>query len=243
MKPKSPFHAFAIGSALSTTLLAGGLEAAVIFTVRDNGPALNSSTAPSTTLGSISSAIGAAATAPQITYTLAGLDFTSVGGTASEQIQFTVGFAANAGVVVYNTLPNGNIFVNFNGAGTELANQIDSDETLTTTVALTSTTFSGGLSNLSIGFFSTLIGGYGTGDDVDVIFGATTVDKIFASDTDPTVNFGGNFSSFVIDTNGTKGVSGVNLQIYDIEITAVPEPTAALLGGLGLLALMHRRRA
>lgn len=43
---------------------------------------------------------------------------------------------------------------------------------------------------------------------------------------------------------GTTNDGGVNTAWVDnISVTAIPEPSAALLGGLGLLALLRRRRA
>jgi MYXO-CTERM domain-containing protein len=33
-----------------------------------------------------------------------------------------------------------------------------------------------------------------------------------------------------------------SIDVDDVSVTAVPEPSAALLGGLGLLALLRRRR-
>lgn len=45
-----------------------------------------------------------------------------------------------------------------------------------------------------------------------------------------------------ITFNGATGNSGNN-RIDNLQITAVPEPAAALLGGIGLLGLLRRRRA
>lgn len=215
--------------------LIGNLQAAVTFSVTDAAPGTSGATS---TLGSAAVSVG---TLPApITYTITGLDLTSIGGTSSEQIVFTVGFTPSAGSVVYNA-SNGNVFVN-NGTGGQLNNQIDSDETLQTSVALSSTTFAGGLGNLSIGFTAVLIGGYGSGDVVDITYGATTTSKNYTTDTVSTVSFSGTYASFLMDTQGTKGISGVNLQQYTVEITAVPEPSAAMLSCLGLLALLRRRR-
>ena len=50
--------------------------------------------------------------------------------------------------------------------------------------------------------------------------------------------------SFTIDTKNPAGSSSTGGQLNALTLyqTAVPEPSAALLGGLGLLALLRRRR-
>ncbi len=42
--------------------------------------------------------------------------------------------------------------------------------------------------------------------------------------------------------NGPDGFQEFRVPVLTLEITAVPEPSTALLGGLGLLALLRRRR-
>ncbi len=61
--------------------------------------------------------------------------------------------------------------------------------------------------------------------------------------TDPTVNPG----AFTFDRVGFQGTTDLNAdQIQfnnvDVTFTAVPEPSAALLGAMGMLALLRRRR-
>jgi hypothetical protein len=51
------------------------------------------------------------------------------------------------------------------------------------------------------------------------------------------------FTADTADTTWIPNVSGGSgEQINAIRIVAIPEPSAALLGGLGLLALLRRRR-
>jgi len=231
MKISRPFRfsALPLGTAMATLMLAGSLQAAVTFTVTDNVPG-TSAIDLTTTLGSVSNVPGAL---PALTYTLTNLDLTSVGGTATNQIVFRINFTKTGGTAVaYNG--TGRIAVS---GGTD-TNQIDPSETLTGTLSLISTDFSGGLTNLSIGFTRINLGGYATNDtNVDIIHDGGTINKDGTGLAD--VSF--DPSSFVtIDT--VASADGVNLGAYDIQITAIPEPSAALLGGLGLLALLRRRR-
>ncbi len=64
-----------------------------------------------------------------------------------------------------------------------------------------------------------------------------------ASFTDTTVNAG----AFTFDRVGFQGTTDLNadkIQLNNVDVTfsAVPEPSAALLGGLGVLVLLRRRR-
>jgi hypothetical protein len=64
-----------------------------------------------------------------------------------------------------------------------------------------------------------------------------------ASFTDTTVNAG----AFTFDRVGFQGTTDLNadkiqFDNVDVTFTAVPEPSAALLGALGMLALLRRRR-
>jgi MYXO-CTERM domain-containing protein len=60
------------------------------------------------------------------------------------------------------------------------------------------------------------------------------MDSTFTYTTNPTINWVG----FVSEGPAVGSVSA-----FQLTATAVPEPTAALLGTLGMLALLRRRRA
>jgi hypothetical protein len=68
----------------------------------------------------------------------------------------------------------------------------------------------------------------------------------FVTTTGGITNFAANL--FSIDTSGFQNTLNGNFSIaqngnnLDLVYTVVPEPRAALLGGLGLLALLRRRR-
>lgn len=231
-KPYSKFRALPFYLALTSIALAGSLQAAVTFTIQDAGPSVNASSPPIfiNGAGSVSSSI-AAAPGP-ITYTVSNLDFTSIGGALTEEVVFTVSFAATGGSVEYNT--SGNVHVGPSGA----TNQIDVGETLTTTVALTSTTFAGGIPNLSIAFSQVQNGAWGDGDSVKLTYSTGNVTLTRPTDTSNTYNFPSVTNFFTQETLA----GGLNLQRYNVIVTAVPEPSSVLLGGLGLLALLRRRR-
>lgn len=71
--------------------------------------------------------------------------------------------------------------------------------------------------------------------------------------TDGGVNLGSVSGSYILgtftaDVGGTQSITineigGGDSMVNGIQLRAIPEPSAALLGGLGLLALLRRRRA
>lgn len=214
-------------------VLLGNLQASVIIDVVERTP--NGSPGTGTgnrTLTTNYGSILAPALVPTMTYTLSGLDLQSIGGTNSENIVFTVTFSQAGGTSVQF-----NSFGNVSVLGTN-DNHVDPLESLQAAVAITSTSFVGGLSNLFVAFTSIQIGGYGSNDVVDIHHDADTTTKSYASSTDSNVTLPASTSSFILDT--TAGAA--NLQGYSIQITATPEPSAALLGALGALGLLRRKR-
>jgi hypothetical protein len=236
MKPCISIPSNVLRLGLLTASLAGSLQAAVTFTVSDVGPAVNTSTPPASSRGSVSTGTIPEAPGP-ITYTLSGLDFTTIGGSSNEQITFTVSFSAVGGSVAYNTGGNGNLFVSPGAT----ANQIDPGESLTATLNLTQTTFAGGLSKISAGFTSTTIGGAGTGESWNIVYDGGTQAGSTALGITRTLPTPSTFWT-IQDVASTAANPGVNLQGYTVTLSAVPESSAALLGGLGLLAFLRRRR-
>lgn len=168
---------------------------------------------------------------PTNTYTWTGADLTSIGatetgGAGTGTITFTVTYSQTGGSGITNV--SGKVSV----TGGASSNRINDTETLTTTIALLGISGYTGidLSDLSIGFtYAELNNVIGT-MDITGAFGsvATSTDATFAAS-----------SSFTIDP---RSGAQATLNTYTIELTAVPEPSTALLGGLGLLALLSRRR-
>ena len=233
-------------SLLMIVASAASLPAAVSVTVRDitpNGkpdvPASVGTRSLTTTLGSIS----APAALPTLTYTLTNLNLTSVGGGLTDQIVFQVSFSQTGGSAVqFNSF--GNVSVTGNGGDFF----INTGETLTATVSLISTTFSGGLGNLSIGFDFVNIGGTGsttppaTPETWDIVHSGGTLSVTTSSNPFPANNAIPLSSSFTIQNVTGPNLQTINLQGYEVEITAVPEPASFSLIGVGALALLRRRR-
>ncbi|MFM2198205.1 MAG: hypothetical protein RLZZ505_1637 [Verrucomicrobiota bacterium] len=61
---------------------------------------------------------------------------------------------------------------------------------------------------------------------------------------DDLITAGINYVGWITDLPGAMNLNPSNEQvkITNFSLTAIPEPSAALLGGLGLLALLRRRR-
>jgi hypothetical protein len=207
------------------------LSAAVTLTITDTRPGEAANTTPSSTLGSVATSVPG--TVFPTTYTVAGLDLTSVGGTASEQIVFQTIYSQTGGTAV-QVNGFGNISVT---GGND--NQIDPGEALTATLSLQSTTFSGGLGAISIGFTEVAIGGVDSDETWNIVHDSGTI----AGSGGSGINYVVPSSSFLtIQDVARPGTPAVNLQGFDVEISVVPEPSIALLGGLGLLAMWRRRR-
>lgn len=234
MKPMKMTQAIVVCAA-AVLVLASAANAAVIVTVSDTTPNGDNGTgtrALSTTLGTVS----APPAIPTTTYTVTGLDLTSVGGGASETIAFDITYSQTGGTGVQ-----------FNGFGNIAVtggdnNQVDNLETITATVSLNgATTFTGGV---SLGFIEFTTGGTsnpGTDEFWDIITASGT--QSFQSPGNITSTFSP--SSFVTldpvagdNRNGTFNVQG-----FVVEITAVPEPASLALLGLGGMLVVSRRRA
>lgn len=250
MKPHRSFVPFYI-AALCVAVSSGSLQAAVTFTVSELVPdgdfgggsepgAGTGARFLATTLGSVSapSRVGATSAGapllPTLTYTVTGLDLTAVGGSASDSVVFKVDFTHTGGTgVAFSTF--GNIAI----AGGATANQVSvTGETITSTLSFVSTTFAGGLSNLSFGFTRISVGGFNTDESADFTHanGTTSMTAPNNNGTQHHVIQPSGF--FTYDpTNGPSNLAG-----YNVLVTAVPEPSGVLLGGIGLLGLFRRRR-
>lgn len=223
-----------INASFALLALVVNLQASVIIEVVDRTPNGSPGTGTgSRTLTTNYGSILAPALVPTMTYTLSGLDLQSIGGNNSENIVFTVTFSQIGGTSVqFNSFGN----ISVTGGGDN--NQVNSTESLKAEVALTSTSFVGGLSNLSIAFTKMQIGGYSSGDAVDIIHNAGTITRTYAGSTNMNVTLPASTSFFVLDT--TAGAA--NIQDYSVKITATPEPSVAIMGALGAVCLLRRKR-
>ncbi|MEM9346712.1 MAG: PEP-CTERM sorting domain-containing protein [Planctomycetota bacterium] len=219
------FKQLAIATATASLLIAGHSSAEVIFKVSDQRPD-NAARELSTTNGSVS----APAVLPTMTYTITGLDLTSVGGAASETIVYDVLFTQTGGSAVeFNAF--GNIAV-LGGANA----QVDIAETLTATLSLNSTTFTG---DIDLGIVFMAAGGNDAIDEWDVIHEGGTESL---AGSGPGVNIATFAPSSFVTLDPQSG-NGVNFQRFDVQVTATPEPGSLALLGIGGLLVARRRRA
>lgn len=218
---------------LALCMTAASSNAAVTFSVSDTvpkpggvGTGTRVTTTTSGTVGTLTS------TLPNFTYTINGLNLTSLGGGVSDSVTFQIAYTQTGGTGVTGTTW-GNIGV------TGTSSLISGAEILTLTPTITAETSTLILSNFSILINRVQLGDYGSSDQTSVVHAGGTILKNFATDTNKVVDFAN--SSFArIDHNGTG--DGTSMEGFRVEITIVPEPGAALLGSLGMLALLRRRR-
>lgn len=231
------------GAALAAGLCASPVAAEVIFTVSDQTPAGDNGAAGGPGTRTLSSSLGdvstgtltpSAAIVAPITYTITGLDLTSVGGGASETIAFNITYSQSGGTgVQFNSF--GNVSVT-GGDDT----QISVGETLTATLSLNAaTTFTG---SVSLGFIELIPGGLtATGgtpvETFDVIHAGGTFEGTSTSTPSRTAIFD---PSPYVTLEPTFGA--MNLQKLSVQIQAVPEPGSLALLGLGGLLIARRRR-
>ena len=123
------------------------------------------------------------------------------------------------------------------------------DYTVQMTVDTTALGGGGGASWFTVGFTSSQHNWNGAdGGTID------TTDLVrFNTNTTATITYtrsgadliaaGINYVGWITDAAGVMNLSGAQqVKIDNFSLTAVPEPDAALLGGLGMLALLRRRR-
>jgi hypothetical protein len=161
---------------------------------------------------------------PVTTYTVSNVDLTSVGGTASESFTFTVSYSQTGGTgVQFNGFGN----VSVTGGDN---NQVEGSETLTASIALTSTSFA----DLSLTGFTVVRGGGVAGADAGTFTHAGGTANISAGTSEATVT----------GTAVTLAVSNgaINFEGFRANFVAVPEPASASLLALGAAALLRRRR-
>jgi hypothetical protein len=214
------------------------LPAAVTITVANNVPNGTASGAPSGSGvggGLISSSLGTMTSnrgLPVTTYTVTGVDLTSVGGTASESFTFTVGYTGTTDGTTPGTVNFTSTFGNVAVGGD---NFISGTETLTATITLTSSSFA----DLSLaGFTTTRIGNLTTsGESGTLTHGGGTTPFANASPNVIIYPISGNFVTYQVN-----GSTTVNFEGFTAEFVAVPEPASASLLALAAIAMLRRRR-
>lgn len=222
-----PVYQITLTSLLSLAT-AASLAAQISINVSDFTPNSTSAGILASSEGSVVSDKGM----PMTSYTVSNLDFTSLGGGASESFTFSVSYTATTDGSTTGT-PQFNGFGNVSVTGGD-NNQVDGAETLTATIALDSSTFAG----LSLdGFFEVRAGGVGAGET-----GTFSYDGGF---------FGITEAAKTAELNPLDGITEVTLSVdnpmnfegFRAQFTAVPEPsTYALIAGTFTLALIMIRR-
>jgi hypothetical protein len=193
------------------------LPAAVTITVANFTPNGSASGGSGSGTGAISSSSGTMTSNRGMsvtTYTVTGVDLTSLGGSASESFTFTVGYTATSDGSTPGT-------AQFNGFGNVSVtggndNQVDGAETLTATIALVSTTFS----NLSLsGLTSARAGGVGT----------TATGTFTWVGGSHNISQGNGTANDVTGNSVTLAVSSstMNFEGFSAQFVAVPEPGSA----------------
>jgi hypothetical protein len=228
MKKTLPLLLFTLASAST-------LPAAVTINVSNftpNGTASGSTANGVLGVGAISSSSGTMTSNRGMnvtTYTVSGVNLTSVGGTASESFTYTVTYSATTNGTTAGT-PQFNTFGNVSVTGGGDNNQVEGAETLTATIALATSTFA----QLSLmGFTEARAAGVSSGETGTFTHGSGTANIVLGTLSHAVT--GNTFTMRV--TNGNMNTEGFRAQFV-----AVPEPASASLLALGAVALLRRRR-
>lgn len=214
---------------LAPILLAGQSFAAVTIVVSDRQPGdANRSLQVTSGVGAV---VGNNSNLPNLSYTLSGVNLTSLGGVANHTIVFTAAFDSPEGPLNYNG--NGHIgVVGGTGGGSE-GNRVNDNETLTGIFSLSSISDGFDPNKINVGATRMVFRNVNGGESFDI---ATSSQSFTASSEE----FGITSSSFFTISNATE--DGVNLRGFDITITAVPETSSVVAGLLIFSGLITNRR-
>ena len=226
LRTRSALLAAAVGSI-------SALSASVTITVLDNVPNGDASGGPGSGPGALSTSVGTVVSdlgMPVTSYTVSGIDLTSVGGGASESFTFSVTYTATTDGTTSGS-PQFNGFGNVSVTGGSSSAQVDGAETLTATVSLTSSTFA----ELTLsGFTKARAGGLSTGENATFTWDGSS-GTVVQGNTIRDIS--GNFFTLSVDSGTTSNIEG-----FEVAFVAVPEPASALLLAGGSLCFLRRRR-
>lgn len=229
---KTPFAIILLTATSAVTL-----PAAVTITANVHIPNGSESGGSSSNAGDLSidvpgtivaSTTGGVVDLPVTTYSVSGVDLSSVGGSNNESFTFTVSYTATSDGTTTAT-PT---FSGFGNVGVDTGGTVSGSETLNATVSLVSSSFS----NLSLtGFVYARAGGASPGETGTLSWTGGS----FAVSNGNTITTDVSGDSFML-TAGSA--STLNIEGFRVEFVAVPEPASASLLFLGAAALLRRRR-
>jgi len=225
-------------TALLTLTTAASLPANILIDVANFAPNGSASGGSGTGLGALTTSegsIGSDRGMPVTTYTVSGLDLSSLGGGAGESFSFTITYTATTdgstpGTPVFNGF--GNVAVD-GGASNA---QVDGAETLTATIALTSSSFAG----LSLaGFTEARAGGVSDTESGTFAWDGGSFSITGSANRTATIDPTAGITALTLSVQ----VGQMNFEGFKAEFVAVPESsTFALLCGVFALGLILVRR-
>ena len=166
-------------------------------------------------------------------------------GFSGAGVNGTVGATAPFNTTGANRPTTDGIFVNQNSVGTSLITITG----LTPSSVYDFSAIGGRASGGNNGFIKVITGAFGSGgSDIDLIDSDNLLDTFTLLNNATILNFqvtadSSGVVAFRFFENDAVNNADNSATFNALSITGVPEPSTALLGGLGLLALLRRRRA
>lgn len=217
---------------IALCLTAVSSHAAITLTINDDRPAASpvSGRAVTTSLGTFGTNT---TTLPNFTYVINNLNLSSLtGGGFSDSITIRLAFTnPGSGTIATNT---------FGAVGVGSPLQLSGTERLVITPTIQSVSSGLAISNFSVNLTQIRLADFGGTDALTITNSGTTQSR------GPS-GAGGEFIDFAA-SNTFAGIvpgagDGATFRGSRLVVTIIPEPSSALLGCIGILCLLRRRRA